>query len=223
MATLSDLLIELQFHTGRPDLTAVGGQGNKALNRATLELTLQVKPMEMRGTQIVTTASGVPSYTLDTNCIAILNVRNDSANLHLQRGSQREFDHRNQATLGRPQRWFRFVHNPAGGDVPAIFLYDNVPDSNNGTNYTVLVRKLIRPALMSAGANTFPLSLEWEDPVVLLAAWQILERVGDPLWQQKRDAYQAKVASVLDIFSSIENAADRDAGVQPLVRDRTAR
>lgn len=185
------------------------------LNEAVLDVMLLVEPPEFFSSETFTTSEGTVSYNLQgsEDALAIVGVANISTNITLEdrrlvRGDHREFDDmdadltaaRNQ---GRPRKWFRYANT--------INFYDKVPDDNDGNNWSIRVRYLLRPDTMSADADVFPLELEWQEPVVLRAVWKLFGILGDPeRKQQAFDDFTTSVSGVVQKIQSIENRNDRD-------------
>jgi hypothetical protein len=210
MTTFLTMQTELQLHLRqRLGLTTSVKQ---KLNEALLEVMLLAKPPEFFETTPVTTVAGTSAYDLTAqanNILAIVGVTIDGTATvkptRLKKGDYREFDEQWQttATRGRPHKWFRFGQE--------IILYDKVPDAV----YTVTVRHLERPTVMSDNADVFPLALEWEEPVILRAASKMFTLLGNPERKAMADAlFNEAVGFLVDKVANIENAGDRDAGMR---------
>lgn len=216
MTTFLQLQQEVQFRIRqRSDLTAFV---KAKINESILDVMLLVEPPEFFSTLTITTTSGVVSYNLQASAdtLAVLGVTNISTNLtiedrRLTRGDWREFDDMDQdltaaRNLGRPRKWFRYANT--------INFYDRVPDDNDGLNWNIRVRTLLRPTALSADADLFPLELEWQEPVVLRAAWKLFGILGD---QARRDQtlldFQTAVANILSKVQGIEDRNDREASL----------
>ncbi len=182
------------------------------LNEATLEVMLLVKPPEFFETTQITTVAGTSAYDLTSqsnNIMAVLSATIDGTSsvkpTRLTRGDYREFDEQHQTTAnrGRPSKWFRYGQE--------IIFYQKVP----GEIFTITVRHLERPTVMSADADVFPLPLEWEEPVILRAASKMFTLLGNPERKQMSDAlFNEGVGFIIAKVKSIENEADKDAGMR---------
>ena len=210
MTTFLTMQNELQFNLRqRVGLTTSVKQ---KLNEATLEVMLLVKPPEFFETTAITTVAGTSAYSLtaqSNNILAILSATIDGTATvkptRLIRGDYREFDERHKitSTRGRPHNWFRYGQE--------IIFYDKVPDAV----YTITVRHLERPTVMSVDADVFPLALEWEEAVILRAASKMFVLLGNPERKAMSDAlFQDSVGFIVDRVKSIENEADQDAGMR---------
>ena len=181
------------------------------LNEATLEVMLLVKPPEFFETTPITTVVGTSAYSLtaqSNNVLAVLNATIDGTSTvkptRLVRGTYEEFDelHKTTANRGRPSRWFRY-----GQEI----IFYKVPDAV----YTITIRHLERPTVMSADADVFPLALEWEEAVILRAASKMFVLLGNQERKLLSDSlFQDSVGFVVDRVKSIENEADQDAGMR---------
>lgn len=181
------------------------------LNEALLEVMLLVKPPEFFDKTDITTVAGTSAYDLTAqskDILAIVGVTIPTAGsvkpTRLEKGEYREFDeqHQTTATRGRPHKWFRFGQE--------IILYNKIPDAV----YTVTVRHLERPTVMSADADVFPLALEWEEPVILRAASKMFTLLGNPERKAMADSlFNEAVGFLIDKVANIENANDKDAGM----------
>lgn len=81
--------------------------------------------------------------------------------------------------------------------------------------YTITVRHLERPTVMSADSDVFPLALEWEEAVILRAASKMFVLLGNQERKLLTDSlFQDSVGFVVDRVKSIENEADQDAGMR---------
>ncbi len=123
----------------------------------------------------------------------------------LTKGDYREFDEKHQTsdTRGRPHKWFRFGQE--------IIFYNSVPDAV----YTITVRHLERPTVLSADADVFPLPLEWEEPVILKAAAKMFTLLGNAERKDLTDSlFDDSIGFMLDKVSAIENSGDKDAGMR---------
>lgn len=216
MTTFLQLQQEVQYRVRqRADLSTFV---KAKINEAMLDVMLLVEPPEFFSTQAITTAAGTVSYNLlaSSSVLAVLGVTNTSTNVTLEdrrllRGDWREFDDMDQDTSaernqGRPRKWFRYANT--------INFYDKIPDDNDGSNYSIRVRTLLRPTELSADADTFPLKLEWQEPVVLRATWKMFGLLGDePRRVQTLQDFEASVQAVLTKIESIENRNDREASL----------
>ena len=81
--------------------------------------------------------------------------------------------------------------------------------------YTVTVRHFERPTILSADADTFPLTLEWEEPVIMRAASKMFTLLGNPERKSMSDQlFNDAVGFIVDKVGSIENSGDKDAGMR---------
>lgn len=219
MTTFAQLQDEVQFHIRqRPDLNSF--VKNK-INEAILDIMLLVKPPEFQSTTSIATVANTSAYNLQAtdDVLAILGVRNGTtsvkANRRLVRGSYEEFDEMDQDTsvssvTGQPTKYFRYANQ--------IVLYNKIPDAV----YSITVRILERPATLSADADTFPLELEWKEPVVLRAAQKMWALKGDEARYALTGAlFQDSVGSVLETIQSIENVNDHDASMRASTHSMT--
>jgi len=210
MTTFLTMRTELQLHLRqRVGLTT---SVNQKLNEATLEVMLLVKPPEFFETTDIATVNGTSAYSLTgqtNNILAVLGVTIGSTATvkptRLTRGTYHEFDEQWQTTdtRGRPHKWFRFGQE--------IIFYDQVPDAV----YTITVRHLERPTVMSADADVFPLPLEWEEPVIMRAASKMFTLLGNPERKAMSDQlFNDAVGFIVDKVGNIENSGDKDAGMR---------
>ena len=219
MTTFAQLQDEVQFHIRqRPDLNSF--VKNK-INEAILDVMLLVKPPEFQSTTPISTVANTSAYNLQAtdDVLAILGVRNGTTtvknNRRLIRGSYEEFDEQDQDTsnasvTGQPTKYFRYANQ--------IILYSKIPDAV----YSLTVRILERPTALSADADTFPLELEWKEPVVLRAAQKMWALKGNEARYALTGAlFQESLGSVLETIQSIENANDHDAGMRASTHSMT--
>ncbi len=210
MTTFLTMQTELQLHLRqRVGLTTSVKQ---KLNEALLEVMLLAKPPEFFETTPVTTVAGTSEYDLtaqSNNILAVVGVTVDGTATvkptRMTKGEYREFDEKHQTnrTRGRPHKWFRFGQE--------IIFYSKVPDAV----YAITVRHLERPTVLSADADTFPLPLEWEEPVIMRAASKMLTLLGNPERKAMADAlFNEAVGFLIDKVGNIENAGDHDAGMR---------
>ena len=210
MTTFLTMQTELQLHLRqRVGLTTSLKQ---KLNEAQLEVMLLVKPPEFFQTTTITTVAGTSAYDLtaqSNNILAMLGVTIDGTATvkptRLTKGDFREFDEQHQiaSTRGRPSKWFRYGQE--------IIFYNKVPDAV----YTITVRHLERPTVLSADADVFSLPLEWEEPVIMRAASKMFTLLGNPERKAMSDAiFNESVGFLIDKVGSIENAGDKDAGMR---------
>ena len=210
MTTFVSMQNEVQFHLRqRVGLTASVKQ---KINEATLEVMLLVKPPEFFKTTAITTVAGTAAYDLTSQSNDMLAVSgatidgtSTKAPPRLQKGQYRDFDeqHNITSTRGRPAKWFRFAQE--------IIFYNKVPDQA----YTITVRHLQRPTVMSADADVFPLELELEEPVVLRAVSKMFTLLGNPERKAMADQlFNEGVGFIIDKVQAIENEADKDAGMR---------
>lgn len=210
MTTFLTMQAELQLHLRQRTglLTSV----KQKLNEALLEVMLLVKPPEFFETTPITTVAGTSAYSLTgqtNNILAVVGVTVDGTATvkptRLTRGDYREFDEQHQTTTtrGRPHKWFRFGQE--------IIFYDQVPD----IVYTVTVRHLERPTIMSADGDIFPLPLEWEEPTIMRAASKMFTLLGNPERKAMSDQlFNDAVGFIVDKVGNIENSGDKDAGMR---------
>lgn len=215
MTTFLELQNEVQFQVRQR--TDMSTYVQDKINQAILDVMLLVKPPEFFSTVSITTTAGTPNYDIQASqdVLAIMgatitNTNIQSEDRRLFRGSWQEFDSMDQdftttgPNLGRPRKYFRYANE--------IILYNKVPDDNDSNDWTIRVRMLLRPTELTADADTFPLELEWEEPVVLRAAYKLLTMTGDrERAAEVKDLFQDSVAFVLDNSRNIENRTDRDA------------
>jgi hypothetical protein len=210
MTTFLTMQTELQLHLRQRTglLTSV----KQKLNEAVLEVMLLAKPPEFYETTPITTVAGTSAYDLtaqSNNILAVVGVTIDGTSTvkptRLSKGNYREFDEQHQTadTRGRPHKWFRFGQE--------IIFYDKVPDAV----YTITVRHLERPTVLSADADVFPLPLEWEEPVILRAAAKMFTLLGNAERKGLADQlFNEAVGFVIDRVGGIENSGDHDAGMR---------
>jgi len=214
MTTFLQIQNEVQYHIRqRTDLITYV---KSKINQAVLDVMLLVKPPEFFSTVTITTTTQTPDYdilaTSDVLAVlgaTLLNTNIDSNDRRLIRGNWREFDAMDQDftdsnNIGRPRKYFRYANE--------IILYNKVPDDNDGNNWSIQVRMLLRPTVLSADADTFPLNAEWEEPTVLRAAYKLFTLTGDRERREETMAlFQESINFVLDNSKDIENREDRDA------------
>lgn len=217
MTTFGELKSEVQYHIRqRSDLTSFV---ESKINEAVLDVMLQVKPPEFFSTTTIATTAGTPNYNLKASddVLAILSVTFTNTNIasndrRLRRGHWNEYDEMDQdfsasgPNRGRPRKYFRYANE--------ILFYDDIPDDNDGNEYSIRVRCLERPTEMTSDSDTFPLALEWQEPTVLRAAFKLMTLTGD---LDRRgvllELYNQSISFVLDNLHSIENREDRDASM----------
>ena len=210
MTTFLTMQTELQLHLRQR--VALTTSVKQKLNEALLEVMLLVKPPEFFETTDIATVAGTSAYDLtaqSNNILAIVGVTIGSTATvkptRLTKGDYREFDEQWQTsdTRGRPHKWFRFGQE--------IILYNKIPDAV----YTVTVRHLERPTVMSADADVFPLALEWEEPTIMRAASKMFTLLGNPERKSMSDQlFNDAVGFIVDKVGSIENASDKDSGMR---------
>ncbi len=210
MTTFLTMQAELQLHL-RQRVGLITSVKQK-LNEALLEVMILSKPPEFFETTPITTVAGTSAYDLtaqSNNILAVVGVTIDGTSTvkptRLTKGDYREFDeqHQTTSTRGRPHKWFRFAQE--------IIFYNKVPDAV----YTITVRHLERPTVLSADADVFPLGLEWEEPVILRAASKMFTLLGNPERKAVSDSlFNEAVGFFLDKISAIENSGDKDAGMR---------
>ncbi|MGH8650993.1 MAG: hypothetical protein ACREYE_01915 [Gammaproteobacteria bacterium] len=193
------------------------------INEAVLDVMLLVEPPEFQSTTPIATVANTSAYSLQAtdDVLAILGVRNSTtsvrSNRRLIRGSYEEFDEQDQNTAiagvtGTPTKYFRYANQ--------IILYNKIPDAV----YSIVVRVLERPATLSLDADTFPLELEWKEPVVLRAAAKMWALKGDEArYTLTQTLFQESVGSVLERIQSIENRNDHDATMRADTHSMTVR
>lgn len=165
MTTLATMRSNVSFGLGAKG--GINSQIDNALNEATLQHVLTVKPKEMQATETFSTSSATAAYNLatatgSTDIYAILYVRNTTDDLPLILGDETEWNNSRQdssvsSNLGRPNKWIHIEDD--------IVLYSMIPDS---TTRTISLRYLKRPPTMTS-AVAFPLNEEHERPVEQLA------------------------------------------------------
>ena len=201
---------ELQLHLRQ--LVGLTTSVDKKLNEALLEVMLVAKPPEFYDKTTITTVAGTSAYSLTAqskDILAVVGATIDGTSTvkptRLTKGDYREFDEQWQTTTtrGRPHKWFRFGQE--------IILYNDVPDAV----YTITVRHLERPTVMSADADVFPLPLEWEEPTILRAAAKMFTLLGNPERKEMADQlFNEAVGFIVDKVANIENSGDKDAGMR---------
>lgn len=217
MTTFGEIKDEVQWHIRQR--TDIETFVERKINQAVLDVMLQVKPPEFFSTVTISTVAGTASYDLEASQdtlavlgVTLLDTNFTSNDRKLERGHWDQFDTMDQDftednNLGRPRKYFRY-----GDD---IILYSKVPDDNDGNNYSVQVRTLQRPTVMTLDADTFPLELEWEEPVTLRSAYKLFTLTGDmERRQETMQLYQESITFVLDNSRDIETRNDRDATLQ---------
>ncbi len=210
MTTFLTMQTELQLHLRQ--LVGLTTSVKQKLNEALLEVMLLAKPPEFYDKTPITTVAGTSAYDLTAqskDILAVVGVTVDGTSTvkptRLTKGDYREFDEQHQTTdtRGRPHKWFRFGQE--------IILYSKIPDAV----YTVTVRHLERPTVMSADADVFPLALEWEEPVILRAASKMFTLLGNPERKTLSDElFNDAVGFIIDKVGNIENSGDKDAGMR---------
>jgi hypothetical protein len=210
MTTFLTMQTELQLHLRQR--VALTTSVKQKLNEALLEVMLLVKPPEFFETTNIATVAGTSAYDLtaqSNNILAVVGVTIGSTSTvkptRLTKGDYREFDEQWQTTdnRGRPHKWFRFGQE--------IIFYNKVPDAV----YTITVRHLERPTIMSADADVFPLALEWEEPVIMRAASKMFTLLGNPERKSMSDQlFNDAVGFIVDKVGNIENSGDHDAGMR---------
>lgn len=218
MTTFGEIKDEVQWHIRQR--TDIETFVERKINQAVIDVMLLVKPPEFFSTVTVTTTAGTPNYDLESSAdtlavigVSITNTNISSNNRRLHRGHWDQFDDADQdfsttgPNLGRPRRYFRYEDE--------IIFYDKVPDDNDGNDYSIRVRTLQRPTVMTADSDTFPLEIEWEEPVTLRAAYKLFTLTGDiERREETKSLFQESVAFVLDNSRDIETRYDRDASMQ---------
>ena len=209
MTTFLTMQTELQLHLRQR--VALTTSVKQKLNEALLEVMLLVKPPEFFDKSDISTVAGTSAYSLTAptkDILAVLGVTIGSTSTvkptRLTKGTYREFDEQWQTTdtRGRPHKWFRFGQE--------IIFYNKVPDAV----YTITVRHLERPTVLSADADVFPLPLEWEEPTIMRAAAKMFTLLGNPERKAMADQlFNDAVGFVVDKVANIENAGDHDAGM----------
>jgi hypothetical protein len=209
MATLSEIRTEIFFHIGnRQDLTSFV---DEKVNIAILDVMMMVKPPEFFDTFDITTSTGVSAYDLAAEgIVAVLGVVNtDAANARrrLKRGTYQEFDEMDPDDTGEPKKYFRYGNE--------IILYNRVPDDNDGDNYSITVRTLERPTILSSDSATFPLGLEWEEPVIFLAASKMLVLLNQKdAATMKKQEFADSLSSIVKRYQELEDEVDKDASMR---------
>jgi len=218
MATLSELRTEIFFHIGnRQDLSSYV---DEKINIATLEVMLMVKPPEFYGTFDITTSDGTSAYDLSAeDIVAVLGVKNTTDKERLTRGTYQEFDEMDETSTGKPKKWFRYGNE--------IVLYNKVPDDNDGDNYSITVRTFERPTVLTGDSDAFPLGLEWEEPVIFLAASKMLVLLNQKdAATLKKQEFADSVQSIVKRYQELEDEVDKDASMRASthqIRPSTAR
>jgi len=218
MATFGEIKNEVQWHIRqRTDMVTFL---ELKINQAVLDVMLLVKPPEFFSTVTIATVAGTPNYDLEASAstlavlgVNIMNTNFSSNDRRLERGHWDQFDAGDQdftttgPNLGRPRKYFRYEDE--------IIFYNKVPDDNDGNNYSIRVRTLLRPTVMTSDSDTFPLELEWEEPVALRAAQKLFTLTGDiERRNETASLFQESVTFILDNSRDIEARNDRDAGLQ---------
>jgi len=130
MTTLATMRNRVSFGMGaKSNLSA---QIDLALNEATLQHTLTVKPREMQKSTTFSSVDGTAAYNLDSSVAtdgdlyAILYVRDQTNDLPLLQGDETSYHLENQdATVagnkGRPNRWIHIEDD--------LVIYSLIPDA----------------------------------------------------------------------------------------------
>jgi hypothetical protein len=209
MATFSELQTEVQFQIGnRQDLN---GFVQEKINIAILEVMMIAKPPEFFDTFDITTSDGVSAYDLSSGSVlAVLGVTNDdgaNARKRLKRGTYQEFDEMDDTDTGTQLKWFRYGNE--------LIVYNRVPDDNDGDNYSLTVRTLERPTILSSDSSTFPLGLEWEEPVILLAAAKMFALLNQKdASALKKGEFSDAVNALVVRYQEFEDEVDKDASMR---------
>lgn len=181
MAVFSDLWQEVRTAVGeREDIDAII---KSAVNDAMVDLILlfHIRQGVLSVTQI--TAQLTNLYSLEDNVLDVINVRNDTDSVPIEKGDWYEYDSMDLSAEGTPTKWF------VEGNY--LVLYSNSPDAD-GITFTY--RYMYRPEDMVDNADPYPLPREWERPNKLLAKSYVFEVLGQSDMAAK--AYQQMTAIV---------------------------
>jgi hypothetical protein len=150
--------------------TDIDTEIKRAVNDATIDVVLQFRVRQMIQKASFTTSYDTSVYSLDANCLDVIDVRNDTDAVMLEKGDYLSYASTNfedTNSLGTPSMWVV--------DGTSLALFNSPPDD---TDFDITYRYLRRPALMSADANIFPLPREWERPTKLFAKSYVFELLG---------------------------------------------
>ena len=158
--TIENLRSRVKFRLGSK--SGMDGRIDDNINKAIIHLIRQVRPQEaVSSSTSTTTSSGTIEYSLASDVLAIMAVRDTTNDREILNGSLPHFntfkqDTSDSSTLGKPRRWTRIANK--------LVLYQKIPDGAYALKYWYLKR----PTKMDS-SNDFPLNDEWEEPVVELA------------------------------------------------------
>ena len=141
-----------------------------AVNDAVIDLTMTFRIRQAVYGEEFDTVSGTNAYELNSTCLDVIDVRNETETTMLSPGDFLDFgnqDYEDSDSFGEPSLWF-----VKGTE---LYLYSNTPGDDG---YVITYRYVRRFAAMSGDDDLFPLPREWERPSKLLAKSYIFELLG---------------------------------------------
>jgi hypothetical protein len=166
---------------GRTDLDT---ELKQALNDAVVDLVLTFRVRQAVASETFTTETDTYAYDLNSYCLDVITVRNDTDAVLLDSGDYISFasvDYADSDATGTPSLWFV--------DGTQLYLYNSTPDN---TGFSITYRYLKRYAEMTDDNDVFPLPREWERPSKLFAKSYMFELLGQN--EKAIAAYQQGVA-----------------------------
>lgn len=203
MTSLATMNSRVAFGLGQKG--GISSHIDTALNEATLQHVLRVKPKESQDNGSFSITNATAAYDLGTNvstsAYAVMYVRNTTDDEVLVQGTEYEWHLQKQDTsvasnLGQPHKWAHVEDD--------LVIYDKIPDS---TSRTIEVRFLARPATMTS-AVAFPLEEEHERVVEQLAKSLVWLDLGN---EQKAISAMQSYEALLEVRFQPEEVEDEHA------------
>lgn len=158
--------------------TEIGGRTDQntliddSINFAYEEIATTLEIKELQKTAYTTTVDEQYQYLLPSDCYAVFWVKNETDNDLLEEATMRQFDELDETDTGTPTKWARWGEN-------SLFIFDSVPNDNDGDNYVIKIRYWIRVTRLSVDGDDHLLPNEFEHGVRLLAAANVHLSLND--------------------------------------------
>jgi hypothetical protein len=158
--TLATIRTQIQKEIG--DRTDINTVIDDQVNFALYEITSTFHIREMEAETTITGVSGTASYSLPSDCHAVIEIWDETNDEPLEEARVNAFDAKNESDTGLCTKWARYANN--------VILFDDVSD---GTQ-TFGLRYYKRPATLDTDASNHTLPNTFERGIRLLATSYVL-------------------------------------------------
>lgn len=157
---LSDIRTQIRIEIGgRLDLDDVI---DDQVNFAVQEICTMYDFEELHGEATATTSNLQAHYRLPSDCYALWSVKEETVlNKELERKDIRAFHEYDETQTGVPHAFATYAKR--------LVLFNQVPDTNSGANYTIRIRYWKKHASLVLDADSLVIPFEWERGVRLKA------------------------------------------------------